>query len=60
MTDMLLLVAVMAATGAFAGLVAGLFGIGGGVGNSLGGRGVLNSFSGGGRSSRVGSPATGS
>ncbi|WP_417468927.1 sulfite exporter TauE/SafE family protein [Maricaulis sp.] len=31
MTDMLLLVAVMAATGAFAGLVAGLFGIGGGV-----------------------------
>jgi len=31
MTDMLLLVAAMAATGAFAGLVAGLFGIGGGV-----------------------------
>lgn len=31
MTDILLLIAVMAATGAFAGLVAGLFGIGGGV-----------------------------
>lgn len=31
MTDMLILIAVMAATGAFAGLVAGLFGIGGGV-----------------------------
>ena len=31
MTDILLLVVAMAATGAFAGLVAGLFGIGGGV-----------------------------
>ncbi|SDM04381.1 sulfite exporter TauE/SafE family protein [Maricaulis salignorans] len=31
MTDMLVLIAAMAATGAFAGLVAGLFGIGGGV-----------------------------
>ena len=35
MTDIVILVLAMAATGAFAGLIAGLFGIGGGIVLSL-------------------------